>query len=464
MINKEDVERHFDLMAKDYDRWKKKNTYYYNSLKWLVKRLIPRGSKVLEIGCATGELLDSAKPSIGVGIDISREMVNIARKKFPQYTFICCPIESFQYEEKFDYIIMIDLIDHVYDICDVFENVYKLCCPTTKIILTTINPWWDWFLFVMEKIGAKMPEGPHNFIEKRDLISIIKYLDFSINYSGYLLLFPKNIPIFSFLANTIGVKIWGLNKFSFVQYMILRPLPKNEVNLGLGCSVIIPCYNEEENIREALKRIPKMGKETEVIVVNDGSQDKTADVVRELQNSYSNLKLVDYSYNRGKGFAVKQGFDVAKQEVIIILDADISVPPEELSRFFILLNKGICDFVNGTRMIYPMEKHAMRFLKRIGNKIFSLILTFITGQHLTDTLCGTKALYKKDYLKIKMGLDKWGDFDLLFGVVKLGSKIVEVPVHYMSRKAGKSKMKNFVHGFHLLKNCFRGVRELVLHI
>lgn len=461
-ISVESVRRHFDVIAKDYDKWKKKNAYYYNNIKALVRKVVRPDSKVLEIGCATGEILAETNPALGVGIDVSPEMIKLAKEKFPQYTFISSPVETFQYNEKFDCIIMVDLVDRVHDIIDIFESVYKFCHSRTKIILTTINPWWEPVLSFMEKIGAKMPEGPHNFIEKRNLLKLIEYLDFSISYSGYMLLFPKYLPLLSFLANTIGVKIWGINKFSFVQYMILHPLPKNEDDIGLGCSVVIPCYNEAQNIKDAIKRVPKMGKATEIIVVNDGSKDGTANIVQKLKKDYSNLKLIDYSPNKGKGFAVKQAFDQATQEILMILDADMSVPPEELPRFFALLNKGICDFVNGTRMLYPVQNQAMRFLNLIGNKIFALIMTFIVGQHLTDTLCGTKALYKKDYQNISMGLDKWGDFDLLFGAAKLGNKIMEMPVHYMRRKAGESKMKSFRHGLHLLRACFRGFKELIL--
>ncbi|MDP8215695.1 MAG: glycosyltransferase [Candidatus Euphemobacter frigidus] len=462
MMTKETVKKHFDLIAEDYDKWKEKNAYYYDSIKSLIRKTVRPGGKVLEIGCATGEILDASKPAIGFGIDISPEMIRLAEKKFPQYTFVCSCIEEFQFQEKFDYIIMVDILDHVYDVIDVFQSVYKFCHPATTVILSTINPWWEPVLSLMEKVGAKMPEGPHNFIEKRNLAKIIEFLDFSVSYSGYMLLFPKYIPLLSFLANTIGVKIWLINKLSFVQYMVLRPIPENQNDLGLGCSVIIPCYNEAGNIEETVKRVPKMGKETEIIVVNDGSKDETANIVRKLQNDYLNLKLIDYSPNRGKGFAVKKGFDAATQEVLMVLDADMSVPPEELPRFFNILNKGICNFVNGTRMVYPMQNQAMRFLNLFGNKMFGLIMTFITGQHLSDTLCGTKALYKKDYQHMKMGLDKWGDYDLLFGAAKLGNKIMEVPVHYMARREGESKMKTSKHGFHLLRVCFRGFKEILL--
>ncbi|MDB4349597.1 bifunctional class I SAM-dependent methyltransferase/glycosyltransferase family 2 protein [Omnitrophica bacterium] len=460
-INTESVKRHFDSLAKDYDKWQRKNAYYYDNIKSLVRRTIPPGSKVLEVGCATGKILASAQPSLGVGIDLSPEMIRLASEKFPQYTFICSSIEDFEFEEKFDYIIMVDLIDHVYDIIDVFEGVYRFCHPETKIILSTLNPWWGPLLSLMEKIRAKMPEGPHNFVEKRNLSKIIETLDFSISRSGYMLLFPKCIPLVSSLVNAIGTRIWGINKLSLVQYMVLKPLPKNEDDLGLSCSVIIPCHNEAGNVEEAVRRIPKMGKETEIIVVDDGSTDETANIAKKLRSSHPNLRLIDYTPNRGKGYAVKQGFDAATKEVLMILDADLSVPPEELPRFFSLLNKGICDFVNGTRVVYPMQEEAMRFLNLFGNKLFALIMTFITKQHLTDTLCGTKALYKKDYKHIKMGKDKWGDFDLLFGAAKLGSRLVEVPVHYMARKAGQSKMKTLRHGLHLLRVCFWGFKELV---
>jgi ubiquinone/menaquinone biosynthesis C-methylase UbiE len=456
---KENVEEHFDEVAKKYDYWKNKNWYYYETIKSFIGRIIPEGASVLEVGCGTGEILASVKPSRGVGIDISSEMTKIAARKFPQYDFIHAPIEELKINEKFDYVIMVDVVDHVYDVMDVFENLFKFCKPTTQIILTTINPWWDPILMLMEKIGAKMPEGPHNFIEKRNLSKMVELLDFSISYSGYMLLFPKYIPVLSFLANSLGTRMWGISKCSAVQYMIIQPTVKNKTDLGYGCSVIIPCYNEAGNIEEAVKRVPQMGRGTEVVVVNDGSKDKTAEIVRGLQLPH--VTLIDYSPNRGKGNAVKAGFDAAQNEVIMILDADISTPPEELPRFFNPLNQGRCQFVNGTRLVYPMQEQAMRTLNLFGNKLFGMIMSFITQQHLTDTLCGTKALLKSDFKRMSWGLDKWGDFDLLFGAAKIGSKIMEVPVHYKSRKADKSKMNSFRHGLHLLRACFLGFRELV---
>ncbi|MBN1870871.1 MAG: glycosyltransferase [Candidatus Omnitrophica bacterium] len=461
MKEQELIKEHFDKIAPEYDAWKQKNAYYYDTIKAFVHRCVRPGSRVLEIGCATGEILNATRPAYGVGIDVSPKLIEIAAKKFPEYTFINQTVENYQSEEKFDYIILADVIHHVYDIMTVFEKVYGFCHPRTKILITVINPWWGPFLKVMEKFKAKTPDTLLNYFERRNIGKILELLDFSVVQMGCLLLLPKRIPLLSYLANSLGVKLWGINKLSFVQYMIVQPALKNTTDLGLGCSVIIPCFNEEENIVDAIKRIPQMGKRTEVIVVNDGSLDRTAEYVKGMQKEKRDLRLIDYKPNKGKGNAIREGFEAATEEIIMILDADMTVAPEELPRFFEPLNKGICQFVNGTRLVYPQENQSMRFLNQLGNKVFSLIMTFITNQTLTDTLCGTKAMYKQDSKHIHMGLDKWGDFDLLFGAAKVNSKILEVPVHYKSRKSGRSKMKSFRHGIHLLWACFMGFRELV---
>ena len=331
IANRESVEKHFDGIAPDYDFWKEKNSYYYSTIKAFISRIIPPGRSVLEVGCGTGEILATMKPKRGVGIDISKKMVDLASQKFPEYTFIHSPIEDLQLDEKFDYIIMVDVVDHVYDVVDVFKSLYRFCKPTTRIILTTINPWWDPVLLFMEKIGAKMPEGPHNFIEKGNLRRIFEMMDFVVSYSGFLLLFPKRIPWLSYLANSLGVRIWGVNRLSSAQYMIIQPTAKNENNLGLGCSVIIPCYNEQDNIEDAIRRIPLMGKETEIIVVNDGGTDNTVQKVKELQDKYPNLKLVDYTPNHGKGYAVRYGMARSKGDIIAFMDSGMDLHPNGLS-------------------------------------------------------------------------------------------------------------------------------------
>lgn len=221
-------------------------------------------------------------------------------------------------------------------------------------------------------------------------------------------------------------------------------------------SVIIPCFNEEGNIESCIKRVPKLGKKTEIIVVDDGSKDTTVEIVKKLKKKYSNLRLISYKPNKGKGHAVRVGLDAGRGEILAILDADMAVPPEELNKFIKPLKEGKAQFANGTRFIYKMEDGAMGKINYIGNKIMGLMFTLALGQKITDSLCGTKVIFRKDYKKIGIHKeDPWGDFSLLFGAARLGLKIDEVGVHYKKRVAGKSKMKVLEHGIKLMKVWFK---------
>ena len=231
-----------------------------------------------------------------------------------------------------------------------------------------------------------------------------------------------------------------------------------------GCSVIVPCHNEQENIphifREFQSFQKRMPTATELIIVDDGSTDETAKRARAMVKKYADGRVISYTPNRGKSHAVQTGFGAAQQEVLMIWDADRTVPADQLERFYSPIAEGFADFTNGTRLIYPMDSVAMPTRNRIGNKIMSLIFTFALRTHITDTLCGTKALLKNDYLKISMGHEPWGDFDLLIGARELGLRIAEVPIPYGARELGESKMKFFQHGIALLKGATRGIWQL----
>lgn len=215
-------------------------------------------------------------------------------------------------------------------------------------------------------------------------------------------------------------------------------------------SVIIPCYNEEGNIENCIKRVPELGSSMEIIVVDDGSKDKTADIVRKLQKKYTTLRLISYIPNKGKGSAVRIGLDAGKKDILLILDADMAVAPQELNKFIKPIEEGNARFVNGARFTFKMEKGAMKPLNMIGNRLMGLMFSLALGQKITDTLCGTKVLFREDYKKIGISKDDpWGDFSLIFGAAKLGFKIYEVPVHYKRRVAGQSKMKLIEHGLKL---------------
>ena len=219
-------------------------------------------------------------------------------------------------------------------------------------------------------------------------------------------------------------------------------------------SIIIPCYNEEENIEKCIKRIPQLPWEYETLVVDDGSTDNTYNVARRI--NMKNLRVIGYKKNRGKGFAVRFGIKHASANSAIIQDADMATPLDELEQVLEPLMNNRADFVNGSRMIYPMEKYAMKGVHILGNKIFALILSLIIRKRLTDTLCGFKAFRISDF-QGELKDDTWPDFELLLKAKRYRLRIKEVPIHYKRRVAGVSKMKTFRHAYKMSRMLIRSL-------
>lgn len=459
-MNKIEITKHFDSIADRYDSYLRKNKYYHEELNNFIISIVRKNCNVLEIGSATGELIGHIKAKNAVGIDISTKMVEISQKKYSHIKFLCTDLKKLTIDVKFDYILISNLLDYLPDIMEELTYLKKFVHQDTMLIITTVNPVWEAIMRFASFIGLRMPDGQRNFVTNNDIVNLLYILDYEVVESGYRIFIPKPVPFFSYLINKIFPRIPGIRNFCTTQFIIGRLKPDTYYRNRLSCSVIIPCYNESDNIRECIERVPKMGTFTEILVVDDGSTDSSVVKVKELKSTYPNVSLISYSPNKGKGFAVKSGFDNARGDVLIVLDADMTVEPEELPRFFHLIEDGKAEFVNGTRMIYPREKESMKILNFIGNKIFGIILSLIMGQRNTDTLCGTKALRKKDYLFMKMGACKWGDFDLLFEASKLKLKMLEMPVHYKKRLAGRSKMMPLRHGWQLLKICWKGIIEV----
>lgn len=229
-------------------------------------------------------------------------------------------------------------------------------------------------------------------------------------------------------------------------------------------SVIIPARNESGNIPGIVSRVPEMGAGTELIFVEGHSTDDTYQKIENeiAVNPERNCKLFRQN-GMGKGDAVRLGLANASGDVLIILDADLTVPPEDLPRFYEAIHSNEAELVNGVRFVYPMESQAMRFIDRLGNKFFNLALSWVLSQRVKDTLCGTKALRKSDFEKIATirgdfgEYDPFGDFDLLFGAAKLNLEIVDLPIHYRKRTYGKTKTRRWRDGWLLLKALFFAV-------
>jgi SAM-dependent methyltransferase len=437
-------------MADSYDYWKRKNAYYYSYIKNFYKQNIPAGSSVLEFGCASGDILASSDPARGLGIDISEKLLALAKNKYPQYEFRKAAVENFSNsnKENFDYCIMSDLLDHLCDIPQAIESAYNILKPNGKLIINTINPLWNPVFEISERLKLKMPEGPHCFIPNRFIEFYCRIKGFKIISKGALIFIPKKIPLFSNPLNKIVPLIPFFNKFCWVQTLIARKeeKPKNI----LSYSVIIPAYNEEKNIEECIRRIPNLARDYEIIVVDDGSKDTTADILERLKKEIKNLKTIRLPQNRGKASAIEEGLRCAEKEVIIILDADMAVAPEYIPLFLETLERGLVRFVNGTRLIYNMEKRAMAQIKMIANFLLALFFSFVLRLRVTDTLCGTKAFFRSDFQNIRLSGEKWGDLVLLFHAKRMKLPLGEVPVRYYARKFGKSKMRFFSDGIKFL--------------
>ena len=302
------------------------------------------------------------------------------------------------------------------------------------------------------RLGLCTPDTERNFVTGQDAANLLGLSELEVVKLTRRMLLPKNIPILAPLLNLAAAQLPGLRRLGMIEFLVARPVdPANDYSV----SVVVPCFNEVDNIEHCVRRVPRMGRHTEVIVVDDGSRDGTAELVRPELNPSVEVRCISYGLNRGKLHAVRTGAHAARGDILMILDADMTVPPEDLPCFYQPLRDGLADFVNGTRLIYPMADGSMKLQNFLGNKIFGALVSWLTGMHLSDTLCGTKAFFSTDYRHFLMGYDPWGDFDLLFGAAQNARKILEVPIHYQQRRAGQSKMKAVRHSLALLRACWQ---------
>jgi SAM-dependent methyltransferase len=457
----------FDAEADVRAYWKKKNRYYYKKIIDTYSFLIPAGARILEVGSGDGDLLAALKPSRGVGVDASGRFVMIARNKHPKLEFVREFAELFKSEEKFDYVILSGLVGHLDDVQSVLENLQKVCLPSSRIIIDYYNYLWEPLLRLASIIGLRIKDSVQNWLSLNDLQNLLHISGFDVVRKSRKLIFPLYIPFFSNWFNRIFSNLPFFNRLCLLNFIVARPEPQ-EPPPDASVSIIIACKNEKGNIRELMERIPDFPAGLEVICVDGRSTDGTRQELERVQSLYpkKNIRIFDQTGPAGKGPAVRSAFEKAEGDILIILDADISVAPEDTRKFYDLLLKRRGEFINGTRLVYPMEKQAMRFLNTLGNKFFSAAFTFLLDQRIKDTLCGTKALFRKDYEIIAANrayfgdFDPFGDFDLLFGAAKLNLKIVEAPIRYYERRYGTTKIHRFRHGLLLLGMCAIAMKRL----
>jgi SAM-dependent methyltransferase len=448
---------YFDALAPTRDAWIKKNWYYHREVSRALSFFIPANSSVLQIGSGTGVLLNSLKPKHGLGLDVSPAMVKIARHKYPQLEFRVDDVENLETNEKFDYVVLSDVIGFLSDVQRSFENLRRVSHQSTRILITYFHFLWEPALKVAERIGWKARQPLLNWLTPADIANLLELADFEIIRSDSRLLLPAHIPLLSAFCNRFLVHLPVFRHLALMRIIVARPRRAEKAE-PFSCSVIVPCRNERGNIELAAERIPAIGSHTEIIFVEGNSTDGTREEIERVAAKYAKreIKLLKQT-GQGKGDAVRQGFSAATGDVLMILDGDLTVAPEELPKFYDVIAKGAADFVHGSRLVYPMQNEAMRFLNLLGNRFFSIVFTYLLEQTFKDTLCGTKVLLRRDYEKIAANrqyfgdFDPFGDFDLIFGAAKLNLKIIEIPIHYRARTYGETNISRFRHGLLLLR-------------
>ena len=446
---------HWDAIARKRDTWRGWSGSYHRRLREVYAFLVSPGSRVLEIGCGRGDLLSALRPAHGVGVDFSPEMICRARTAHPDLEFVQADVHDLScLEAPFDAIILSDVVNDLWDVQRVFEQLQRLSVPCTRLIMNFHSHLWQAPLAAAQRLGLATPMLPQNWLTPEDARGMLYLAGFEPIRGWQEVLWP--LPLGG-LANRFLVRFWPFKEFAVSNFMIARlqarPAPGQP-----GVSVVVPARNESGNIRAVFERTPQMGSRTELIFVEGHSRDDTyAAIEREMAAHPGIPARLFRQQGIGKADAVRLGFSQAAGDILMILDADLTVPPEDLPRFYEALRTGKGELVNGVRLVYPMEKQAMQGLNLLGNKFFSLAFSWILGQPVKDTLCGTKALWRKDYELIAANrsyfgeFDPFGDYDLIFGAAKLNRKIVDLPVRYRERTYGSTNISRWKHSLLLFR-------------
>lgn len=407
-----------------------KYRYYYDDLKRLLAFVIPSDAKVLIVRHATPETL-----------------VNMGRH---------------------EYVVMPDTIGSMHDIGVAFDTVRSSISVDGRFVITFHNYLWEPIFAIAEKLHLKAESRTQNWLTPADVRNLLYLSGFEVVRSGRRMLFPVYIPVISTVLNAVG-QLPLINRLCITNYIIARPIVTQRTDFSV--SVIVPARNERGNIAKIVERIPKFGTSLELIFIEGHSKDDTwGEIQRVARAHVGSMRITSARQDGiGKGDAVRKGFAMAAGDLLMILDADMTVAPEDLPKFYEAIAQGKADFINGSRLVYPMEKEAMRFLNTLGNKFFAILFTWLLDQNIKDTLCGTKVLRKERYEAIARNrvyfgdFDPFGDYDLLFGAVKQNLKIIDLPIRYRDRTYGTTQIHRFAHGWLLLKMCAFAARKIKFH-
>jgi SAM-dependent methyltransferase len=468
---KRDLLDHFEANADELDRWRAFNSAYHDDDNKFMRFLIPPGKRVLELGCGRGDLLAALKPAYGVGIDFGAATIAKASARYPHLDFVLGDVEAPEtlatIEGPFDYIVIADTIGMFEDIDGTLRLVHQLCAPSTRIIISYYSHLWEPVLKLAEALRLRSRQPRINYIATADFLNLMDLADFEVVREEQRQLLPRRWLGLGPFINRYIAPLPGIRELCLRTYIVGRPV-RSFPDRSFSASILIPCRNEKGNIESAILRMPKFGAAQEILFVEGNSSDGTFEECERVRDAYKDdwdIKVLKQD-GKGKGDAVRKGFAAATGDVLMILDADLTMPPEALPKYHAVIETGKAEFVNGTRLIYPMEQEAMRPLNLIANRFFAYLFSYLVNTRLTDTLCGTKVLLRKDYEVLARerdyfgNFDPFGDFDLIFGAAKQNLKIIETPIHYKARTFGETQISRFRDGWLLLKMVWFAYRKL----
>jgi SAM-dependent methyltransferase len=440
---------------------------YHRRIQRVFAQIVPPRQRVLEIGCGHGDLLAAVQPSLGVGVDFSRVGLAAAQAAHPTLRFVEADAHALPVlTGTFDVVILSDVVNDLWDVQRVLEEVRRSTTPRTRIILNCYSRVWELPLRFLRACRLSPPLLTQNWLTALDIDSLLRLAGFEPIRHWEEVLCPLPLPLIEPLSNRVLVRFWPFYLAAISNFFVARPQPVPRATPPT-VSVVIPARNEAGHVPDIVRRVPKMGRSTELIFVEGHSRDNTFEAIRDLIAETPGDRLSVYQQTgEGKGDAVRLGFERSSGEILMILDADLTVAPEDLPRFYEALVSGKGEFANGVRLVYPMEHQAMQLANAIANRAFGRIFSWIIGQPIRDTLCGTKVLWRRDYEQIKVNrhsfgdFDPFGDFDLLFGSARLQRRIIDIPIRYRERTYGSTNIRRWRHGVLLARMALVGARRL----
>ncbi len=450
------------LAAKREQDHKRFHLYYEDRRRWL-DRIIPHDASVIEGGCGVGLTLAALSCQKKVGFDFSQQMIARAKERDATGTYFTDDLLNITHDEKYEYVLLLDTVNYVADVQACLEQIHtKLCHERSRLIITYYNFFWFPIFAVGQWLGIKTRFPEQNWIRKNDIVNLLNLADFEVIQHGQRVLLPMGIPLLSKLCNAYLVHFPLFRSFALVKYIIARPLsvPRDVPNYSV--TVLSAMRNEKGNVRKIVETMPIMGTRTELVFIEGHSTDGTWEELETVQREYRGPLTIRIlkQQGTGKANALHEGMEASTGDIVLIYDGDFTVHPAELQKLYAALAAGKAEFVNASRLVYPMQKGAMRLLNLMGNKLFSMLFTWLFSQELADVLSPVKGMFRRNYAAVSTRFDPFGDFDFFLGAGRSQLKMCEIPVHYLERSYGTTKIRRFRHAWLLLNMCRKGAGEL----